>query len=192
MMGGIASGKSTVAKLLEQSGCAVIDADAIAGEVLQTAEVKGQIAKMFGVDIFDTFGQIDRKKLAAIVFESTENISAINSIIHPLVFAHSEELIAEYNSDKNIKAIVLDMPLLLEVGWDKRCDKLLFVDCEAEIRLARSKKRADFDEKKIKKRENFQISLDKKADIAHYTICNNHGLLELARQLDDIFPCLVK
>lgn len=192
MMGGIASGKSTVAKLLEQSGCAVIDADAIAGEVLQTAEVKGQIAKMFGVDIFDTFGQIDRKKLAAIVFESSENILAINSIIHPLVFAHSEELIAEYNSDKNIKAIVLDMPLLLEVGWDKRCDKLLFVDCEAEIRLARSKKRADFDEKKIKKRENFQISLDKKADIAHYTICNNHGLLELARQLDDIFPCLVK
>ncbi|NIA17088.1 MAG: dephospho-CoA kinase [Planctomycetes bacterium] len=191
LLGGIASGKSTVARLLEQSGCAVIDADEITGKVLQIAEVKQQIAKVFGVDIFDTFGQIDRKKLAAIVFESPENISALNSIVHPSVFARSEELIVEHNRDKNIKAIVLDMPLLLEVGWDRRCDKLLFVDCKAEIRLARSKKRADIDEKKLKKRENFQISLDKKADVAHYTICNNHGLSELARQLGDIFPCLI-
>lgn len=190
-MGGIASGKSTVAKLLEQSGCAVVDADEIAGEVLQTAEIKQRIADRFGTDIFDASGQIDRKKLAAVAFRSPENISALNSIVHPLIFARSEELIAEYNRDKNIKAIVLDMPLLLEVGWDKRCDKLLFVDCEAGIRLARSKKRADFDEKKLKKRENFQISLDKKAEMAHYTVCNGHGLSELARQLGDIFPSLI-
>ena len=83
------------------------------------------------------------------------------------------------------------MPLLLEVGWNKYCDKLLFVDCEAEIRLARAEKRAGFDEKKLKKRENFQISLDKKADIAHYTICNSHSLSELARQLGDLLPCLL-
>ena len=191
LMGGIASGKSTVAKLLEQLGCAVIDADAIAGEVLQIVEVKRQLREIFGADIFDTLGQVNRKNLAAIAFESAENISALNSIIHPLVFARSEEMIAEYNRDKNIEAIVLDMPLLIEVGWDKRCDKLLFVDCKAEIRLARSKKRPDFDEKKLKKRENSQISLDKKADIAHYTVRNNHGLLALARHLSDIFPCLI-
>ncbi|NIA17215.1 MAG: dephospho-CoA kinase [Planctomycetes bacterium] len=191
LMGGIASGKSTVAKLLEQSGCAVIDADEIAGEVLQMPDIKQQIVKIFGTDVFDASGRVDRKKLAEAAFADRKKISALNSIIHPFVFARSEELIAEYNRDENVKAIVLDMPLLLEVGWNKHCDKLLFVDCEAEIRLARAEKRAGFDEKKLKKRENFQISLDKKADIAHYTICNSHSLSELARQLGDLFPCLI-
>ena len=189
-MGGIASGKSTVAGLLEHHGCAVVDADKIARGALQKVEVKEQLRKIFGTRIFDPSGQIDRKKLAETAFQSQEKISALNSIVHPAVFSRTEELISEYNKDENIKAIVLDMPLLVEVGWDRRCDKLLFVDCNRQIRLARAKKKADFDENQLKKRENFQISLDKKADIAHYSICNNHNLSELTRQLDDIFPCL--
>ena len=190
LMGGIASGKSTVAALLAESGCAVIDADEIAKTALQKAEVKQQLKDMFGADIFDASGQIDKKKLAEAAFVSLETISALNLIIHPLVFARAEELITEYNSDENIKAIVLDMPLLAEVEWNKRCDKLLFVECQPRIRLARCQKRPGFDEKKLKKRENFQISLDTKADIAHYTIRNNHSLSELAQQISDIFPCL--
>ena len=190
LMGGIASGKSTVAGLLERFGCAVIDADKIARMALQKVEVKEQLGKIFGVHIFDSSGQIDRKKLAEIAFQSHEKISTLNSIIHPLVFSRTEELITEYNKDKNIKAIVLDMPLLVEVGWDRRCDKLLFVACKQQIRLSRAQKKPDFDANQLKKRENFQISLDKKADIAHYVICNDLSLSELTRQLDDIFPCL--
>ena len=189
-MGGIASGKSTVARLLRQSGCGVIDADEIAGIMLQRAEIKQQLRKIFGANIFEVSGRVNRKKLAAVVFQSSKKVSALNSLIHPLVSARTEELISKYNIDKNIKAIVLDMPLLLEVGWDKRCDKLLFVDCQPQIRLARCQKRPDFDGKKLKKRENFQISLDKKADIAHYIIYNNHSLSELAQQINDVFPCL--
>ncbi len=190
LMGGIASGKSTVAGLLERSGCAVIDADEIAGAALQKVEVKEQLRKIFGIHIFDASGQIDKKKLAETAFQGPEKISALNSIIHPIVFSRTEELITEYNKDENIKAIVLDMPLLVEVGWDSRCGKLLFVDCNRQIRLARAQKKPDFDKNQLKKRENFQISLDKKADIAHHTVCNNHNLSELARQLEDIFPCL--
>lgn len=190
LMGGIASGKSTVAALLRESGCAVIDADEIAKRVLQKVEVKQQLKGMFGTGIFDVSGHIDKKNLAEAAFADREKVAALNSIIHPFVFARAEELIAEYNGDKNRKAIVLDMPLLVEVGWDRRCDKLLFVDCQPQIRLARCQKKTDFDGKKLKKRENFQISLDKKADVAHYIIDNNHGLLELAQQINDIFPCL--
>ena len=98
-MGGIASGKSTVAKLLEQSGCAVIDADKIAGIMLQKVQVKKQLRKIFGANIFDTSDQIDSKKLAEIVFDSPEKISKLNSIIHPLVFFRTEQLISEYNKD---------------------------------------------------------------------------------------------
>jgi dephospho-CoA kinase len=82
---------------------------------------------------------------------------------------------------------VLDMPLLVEVGWDKRCDRLIFVDCDRKKRLKRAKKMGLFDENQLKVRENFQISLDKKVSIADNIIDNNSGFSALARQVADIF-----
>jgi len=191
ILGAIASGKSMVAKELENRGCAVIDADVIAKEFLQTDDIKRQIREKFGNEVFDAAGQIDRKKLAEKVFNCYEAVKLANSIIHPPVLKKTEELIEQYQKDANVKAIVLDVPLLLEAGWEKRCNKLIFVRCDERLRLQRIAKKGVFDENQLKKRENFQISLDKKEKISHYMLDNNDGLSELTKQIGEIFPALI-
>ncbi len=191
ILGGIASGKSTLAKELENRGCAVIDADAIAKQLRQTDDVKKQIRDQFGSEVFDTAGQVDKAKLAKMVFTGRASVEAINAIVHPRVLKRTEELIAQYQNDAAVKAVVLDIPLLLETGWEKRCDKLIFVDCDRSARLERASKKGLFDENQLKKRENFQISLDKKQKIAHYIVDNNKDLSELTKQIGEIFPALI-
>jgi dephospho-CoA kinase len=191
ILGAIASGKSTVAKELEKRGCAVIDADTIAKGFLQADDVKKQIRDRFGSGVFDKVGQVDKTKLAETVFVDESAVKAINDIIHPRVLAETEHLIEQYQKDRQVKAVVLDIPLLLETGWEKRCDKLIFVDCREPIRLNRIAKKRVFDENQLKKRENFQISLDKKAKISHYIVDNNNSLSELTKQIGEIFPALI-
>jgi dephospho-CoA kinase len=190
ILGGIASGKSTIAKQLAKRGCVVIDADKIAKQLLLTKNVKKQIGDKFGRGVFDADGRINKKKLAKVVFSSARAVKTINAIIHPMVFEKTEELIKEYNRRPAVKAIVLDMPLLAEVGLNKKCDKLIFVRCNDRIRLKRAQKKGVLKENELKKRENFQISLDKKADMAQYIIENN-DLSELIRQIEKLFPALI-
>ena len=196
ILGGIGSGKSTVAAEFAKLGCKVIDADEIAHELLDEPTVKEKVVGLFGRAILsaaadlDSTEKIDREKLAELVFADARKLSLINEIIHPLVLQRAEELIEQYNRQNQVKAIVLDMPLLVEVGWDKRCDKLIFVDCRQKLRLDRAKKMG-FDKNQVKIRENFQISLDNKIAIADNTINNNSEFSALAKQVTDIFSYVV-
>ncbi|MGD0786081.1 MAG: dephospho-CoA kinase [Sedimentisphaerales bacterium] len=191
LLGAIASGKSTVAKELQTRGCAVIDADTIAKDFLKFEEIKRQIRSRFGDAVFDDSGQVNRAKLADVVFDDPKAVQAINAIIHPPVMKKVQELMERYQNAPNVKAIVLDVPLLLEVGWEKRCDKLIFVYCDEQKRWRRIEKRGFFDKNQLKKREIFQISLDKKEKISHYMLNNNDDLSELTRQIGEIFPALI-
>jgi dephospho-CoA kinase len=190
ILGGVGSGKSTVAAEFAKLGCKVIDADEIAHELLDEPTVKEKVVGLFGRTILDSTEKIDREKLAELVFADARKLSLINEIIHPLVLQRAEELIEQYNRQNQVKAIVLDMPLLVEVGWDKRCDKLIFIDCRQKLRLDRAKKMG-FDKNQVKIRENFQISLDNKANVADNTINNNSDFSALARQVTDIFSYVV-
>ncbi len=190
ILGGIGSGKSTVAAEFAKLGCEVIDADKIAHELLDEPTVKKKIIGIFSRDVLDSLGKIERKKLAKIVFADADKLSSLSAIIHPLVLQRAEEIIEQYNRQYQVKAIVLDMPLLVEVGWEKRCDKLIFVDCEKKIRLKRAKKMG-FDENQVKIRENFQISLDNKVDLADNTVENNSDFSALAKQVTDIFSYIM-
>jgi len=187
ILGGIGSGKSTVAAEFAKLGCRIIDADNIARELLGREAVREKIVGLFGESILDSADKINRKKLAEIAFADVDKLSLLNSILHPLVLARAEQLIEQYKRQPQVKAIVLDMPLLAEVGWHKRCDRLIFVDCKPQLRTARMKKKAGFDENQLKIRENFQISLDSKASISDNTINNNSDLLVLTKQVTDIF-----
>ncbi|HON92593.1 MAG TPA: dephospho-CoA kinase [Sedimentisphaerales bacterium] len=186
IIGGIASGKSTVAAEFEKLGCAVVSADAIAHDLLNEDSVRDQVCGLFGPRILQPDGRIDRRKLAAVVFADSQKLAALNSVIHPLVFRRTEELIVKYNESAEVRAIVLDMPLLIEVGWANRCDRVIFVKCDRAKRVDRSKRRG-LDEREIEIRENFQISLDKKAELADNTIDNNSDFLTLVRQIQSIF-----
>jgi len=187
ILGGVCSGKSTVAAEFAKLGCKVIDADKIVHELLQKKAVREKIASLFGRVFLDSAGKIDHGKLADVVFTDAEKLSSLNKLIHPFVLKRAEELIGQYSRQRPVKAIVLDMPLLVEVGWAKRCDRLIFVDCKRQIRIDRAKKMGVFDENQIKIRENFQISLDNKAAIADNVIDNNSDFPALVRQVTDIF-----
>ena len=191
ILGGVASGKSTVAAEFARLGSKVIDADKIAHELLERNDVKEKVVSVFGKAILDTAGKIDRRKLGDIVFANRGKLSSLNKILHPLVLARTEQLIEQYNQENEVKAIVLDMPLLLEVGGARWCDKLIFVDCERKLRVDRAKKIGIMTENQLKIRENFQISLDRKATIADNTLDNDSDLSGLAKQVADIFSHIV-
>jgi dephospho-CoA kinase len=192
ILGGIASGKSTVAAEFARLGCAVIDADKIAHQLLSERQINKEIIELFGNKVLDGSGDIDRHKLAAVVFSDAERLARLNELIHPPTLAEADRLIEHYNSQPDVKAIVLDMPLLAEVGWEKRCDRLIFVDCKEQKRLERAKKIGIFDENELKIRENFQISLYKKVKLCDNTIDNNSGFSALARQAKEIFTKVIE
>jgi dephospho-CoA kinase len=191
ILGGICSGKSTAAAEFAKLGCEVIDADEIVHELLEKKTIREKIVGIFGRAVVDSEGKIDSRKLADIVFADADKLSSLNKIIHPFVLERTEELIEKYNRQSQVKAIVLDMPLLAEVGWAKRCDKLIFVDCKRQLRINRAKKLGIFDENQLKIRENFQISLDNKVSITDNTIDNNSGFSALAKQIAVIFSCII-
>ena len=190
ILGGIGSGKSTIAAEFAKLGCKVIDADRIAHELLQEPPVREKVVSLFGQAILDSSGKIDREKLAEVAFADHKMLASLNRIIHPLVLQRTQEFIEQCKSQNQVKAIVLDMPLLAEVGWHKRCDKLIFVNCEKKLRLQRAKKMG-FDENQVKIRENFQISLDNKASLADNTIENNSDFSAIAKQVTGIFSYIV-
>ena len=192
ILGGIGSGKSTVAAEFGKCGCVVIDADAITHRLLDEPKIKEQIVKFFGEGILSVDGTVDHSKLAREAFADGEKIDKLNCILHPGVLAEVEQKIEEIQGSAEAKAIVLDMPLLVEVGWDKRCDTLVFVECDREKRGERAEKSGLLGAGELEKRENFQISLDSKAAIADNTVDNNSDLSALARQVAEIFPKIVR
>jgi len=191
IVGGIASGKTTVAAGFENLGCNVIDADKIAHGLLDQPDIQNAIIAVFGTKILDSDKNIDRRKLGEAAFASTEKLDKLNAIMHPQVLARVEQLITDCQALQDVKAIVLDMPLLTEVGWNKKCDKIIFVNATEDVRTRRARTKGIKNLDDLKLRENFQNSLDTKANLADNTIENNSGLEELARQVAGIFSNIV-
>jgi dephospho-CoA kinase len=191
IIGGIASGKSTVASELGKLGCAVIEADVIVRDLLAEDPVRDEIVRLFGRGVLNAAGQVDHKKLADVVFVDAHRLRTLNDVIHARVLRRTEGLIMQYDACRHTKAIVLDMPLLVEVGWADRCDRLIFVDCDRKRRVERAERKG-LGNREIEIRENFQISLDKKAQLADITVDNNSDFSTLVRQIKNIFSDMAK
>ena len=190
ILGGIGSGKSTVAACFAELGCVVIDADAIAHKILDEADISAKLIDRWGTEVLDSKGVVKRDKVAEQVFDSEEELDFLNALVHPRVLERVEVLIDTHRSDSDISGIVLDMPLLMEVGWEKKCYFLIFVNCSEEKRWERIAKNAKIDIEQLKKRENFQISLDKKKEKAHYVVSNNSDKSDMAEQIAQIFSSI--
>jgi dephospho-CoA kinase len=201
ILGGMCSGKSTAAREFGKMGCAVIDADEIVHKLLDDKTIRAEVIRLFGNEIIDLEGKINRAELANVVFSDPAKsasasaeagkLSLLTEVLHPRVLAQVEAMINQFNGQPDIKAIVLDMPLLMEVGWEKRCDHLIFIDCDPKKRLERAKKTGFFDADTLKFRENLQISLDKKKRIADNTVDNNSDLSGLSKQIACIFSSIM-
>lgn len=143
IVGKIGVGKSTVARLLEATGAEVIDADRVAHAVLEEPEIRREIAARFGTEVLDGAGAVSRPALAARVFGTSAahetDLADLERIVHPRVRQRVEARLAALASEPRATAtvVVLDVPLLMQAGWDDLCDRLVLVECDEHQRQRR-------------------------------------------------------
>ncbi len=175
LLGGVASGKSVVANLLRQLGAVILDADQAGHEVLRLPSVKDAARQRWGAGIFGSSGEIDRKALAAIVFDprdgQRQELQALERITHPEI---GRRVLAQAESLRGAGAplLVLDAPVMLKVGWDQLCDELLFVDAPREVRLSRALARG-WTEAEFAAREAAQEPVELKRSLADRVLDNS-------------------
>ena len=185
--GGIASGKSTIAGMLESLGADLIDADKICHELINTKGISLEITKRWGNHLQDNSGKIKRDVLAEIVFSDEKEISALNSIIHPVAIKQINSEIAKLRSDAATEAIVLDAALLVESNLVDICDVVLFVNTEKDRCKTRVQNTRKWHLDEIEKREKFQGLLLQKRKISDVIINNNNSKKDTLNQVKDFW-----
>ncbi len=192
LAGGIGSGKSTVARLMDTLGGYVIDADAIARQALTLPEVRSQLVAWWGESILDATGNPDRAAIAKRVFTDPAERQRLEGVIHPIVARRRAELIDVANADPAARFIVLDVPLLFEVGLDKVCDRVIFVEADEKVRQERVQRTRGWDSSELPRRETNQMPLDRKRAISHDIVrCDRdeaHCLAQVRDLLNRILP----
>ena len=190
LIGGVGSGKSTVAAELAELGCAVIDADAVGHEVIQRDDVKGELRRLWGDGVFDESGAVDRSAVAQRVFADPDDLLRLNAVMHPLMRAEFIRRIDEFRGEAAVKAIVLDAAVLLEAGWDDLCTTVVFVDASEDVRRVRAEARG-WGESSWRRRENSQKPLDMKRSKAEYIVDNSSSLASLRESVRSLFHTLL-
>ena len=200
LVGGVASGKSYVAELLENLGALRIDADRLGHEVLLVKEVREHLARIWGPSILTDRGEVDRSQVSKLVFGNSMKAVAgrrqLEAIVHPRIRSLALDRMAAVRALPEVPlAIVIDAPLLIEAGWESLCDFILFVDSPLEDRVQRATARG-WTEAHFADRENSQISLDEKRSRATHFLDNrrqatmaeqvNHFWMELERCVPDV------
>jgi len=173
LTGGIATGKSTVIKLLERSGFRVIDADKVAHEILD--EQHEAIAKLFGSDLVVN-GKVDRKALGAMVFSDQAKRKALESLLHPLIYERIR--MQAQKLDKRAEPYIVDIPLFYE-GGRYAIENVVVVYARKEQQLSRLMLREDYSEAEALSRIDAQIDIEHKRDNATYVIDNSGSMEQL-------------
>lgn len=187
LTGSIAVGKSFVCSVLRELGCHVLDADVTAREVV----AKGTpgltaIVGEFGETVLTEEGDLDRKKLGAIVFGDKEKRELLNSIVHPLVIEAQDRWISDVEKTDSDGIAVIDAALMIESGGYKRFDKLIVVWCNSAIQLERLIRRDGLSESDAKERIAAQMSQDEKKRYADHLIDTSLGFDDTRAQVKDI------
>jgi dephospho-CoA kinase len=185
LIGGIASGKSTVARMLQARGGLWLDADKAAHAILHSPEVTELVAQRFGRGVLDANGQVDRARMAQAVFgsdpSSTAHLEWLEQTIHPRVRQHTQQRIVEEGN--KYRFVVLDAPLLIEAGWASECDRIVFVDTPESLREQLAVQRG-WSREELARRQAAQLPLEEKRLFATDVINNAGSLSELESQVD--------
>ena len=185
LVGGIASGKSTVAEELAALGAVVLDADQAAHEVINLPEVKQALVERWGEDVLETSGEVNRNVIADQVFDKSnpENseLKYLESLLHPLVRQRFEKELARLARQGNLAAVI-DAPLLLEAGWEDLCHSLVFVECSEADRSRRASTR-NWTSGELVEREAAQMPIEQKRQRAGYVIPNHGSRKDLRRRV---------
>ena len=187
LTGGVGSGKSTVASLLAEHGAVIIDADAIAREVVEPgAPGFDAVVAAFGKSIVGPDGHLDRPALAAIVFGDEARLAELNAIVHPLVGLRTVELAEAAPPDA---VVVYDIPLLVENDMATGFDFVLVVEADVATRLARLAARG-MAEADARERMAAQATDEQRRAAADAVIENNGSLDDLRRRVDEVWARL--
>jgi len=194
LLGGIASGKSLIANYLVKKGAVLLDADRTGHEVLKLKAVKDTARQRWGDKIFNPDGEIHRPALAAIVFAPPPRgpieLQYLEELTHPRIAAALCSQIDYLRQQNEAPAIVLDAPVMLKAGWNRFCERIVFVEVPESVRWKRAQARG-WTHEDFERRESAQESLDSKRRFADVVIDNSGSLAATYAQVDRLWPLLI-
>ncbi len=187
LTGGLGTGKTTVASLFSKKGAKVLDADKMAHRLMEKeGTCFDRILKYFGGDIL-TKGCIDRKKLSGIVFNNATGLKKLEKIIHPEVIKEMKKEISRYERKKNVKTLVLDVPLLFESGLQKYVDVTVVVKAGQDKQIQRTTKRLALTRRETLRRIHAQMPMREKLFLSDIVIDNSGSINRTKKQVEEIF-----
>lgn len=185
LTGGIASGKSTIAARLSELGATVVDADQIARDVqLPGSPVLAQIAAVFGDEVIDARGVLDRAALGVEVFADKAKLATLNAIVHPAVRQESARRFAAAFAADPEAVVVYDVPLLVEARRDDSWDLIVVAEAPADLRVRRLMELRGMSDKNARARLGSQVSDSERAAVADVVI-DTSGTLDHTREQTD-------
>ncbi len=188
LTGGIATGKSTVSRLLAERGATIIDADVIAREIMEPGHpVLAAVSERFGPGVLHPDGTLNRKKLGEIVFSHPEERKALEALTHPAIRAEMNRRMEELEAADPHRLVVADIPLLYESGLDPLYDQIMVVYVPREVQLTRLMLRDGLSKEAAEQRISAQMDIEIKKERADILIDNSGGLEETKRQIDDFW-----
>jgi len=188
LTGGIASGKSTVGRMLGELGCRVIDSDRITRQLFEAGSpVNAAVAEAFGPRVVASDGTIDRKILGELVFENTELRQKLNSIVHPAINQRQSEFLAHAAAEDSHAIGIVEAALIVEVGTYKNYDKVIVVTCSPKIQRERLRERSGLTPQQIETRIASQMPLEEKIKVADFVIDNSGDIGKTRQQVEEVY-----
>jgi dephospho-CoA kinase len=188
LTGGVASGKSSVAGMLRDLGAVVIDADAIAREVVEPGTSGlDEVVAAFGREVLTAEGGLDRARMGAIVFADPEKRAQLEAIVHPRVRARAAEIEASAPAGA---LVVHDIPLLVETGQASSFDAVVVVDLPVELQVERAARDRGWSEDEARSRIAAQAGRDERRAVATYVVDNSGTLEDLRQRVTEVFEVL--
>lgn len=184
LTGGIATGKSTVSRMLAERGALIIDADILAREIMEPGHpVLAAVVQRFGEQMLQADGTLNRKKLGEHIFSDSGERAALNEITHPAIRSETRRRMAEYESRHPDKLVVADIPLLYESGQESMYEQIMVVYVPRELQIERLMLRDGITGPQAEARLASQIDIERKKERADIVIDNSKGLGETERQV---------
>lgn len=191
LTGGIASGKSTIARRLAEHGAVVIDADGLVRELQQPGQpVLAAIAAEFGQGVLRADGTLDRGALGAVVFGDSDRLAALNRIVHPAVRRESQRRFRAAREADPDAVVVYDVPLLAEARGAGEWDRIVVAHAPAEVRVARMVEHRGMSESEARSRVASQASDEERLRIADVVIDTSGGMERTLAQADALWADL--
>jgi dephospho-CoA kinase len=187
LTGGVASGKTVVSQVLKEEGAYIIDADQIARELVRPHQPAwSELVRAFGQDILQEDGSLQRKKLADQVFANPKQRKLLNQILHPRIKEEMDRKAKEFGEKDPEAIVVIDAPLLIELGDHRKMDKLIVVTSTRMQQIERVKDRDGTNPKEALRIVSSQMPLKEKLKFADYVIRNEGSMKEVYQELKKV------